>query len=169
MLRRRVIAGLLAADVLLFGGWVGALQWSRRGATYRLPVEGYDPRDLLSGHYVRFRLVAEREADSLAGAERQQLAAQGARASFCLEERAGLLHVSRRRGPDDECKPFLTGQWLGGRLQFGAERFYVDERSASRVTVVRAGAETYVVATIDDGGVLGLKDLVVDGKSVRAR
>jgi uncharacterized membrane-anchored protein len=156
------LLGLLAAaDVLVFGGLVAREEWLRaRGFEVRLPVEGYDPRDLLSGHYVAFRLVAEREAAALAQdhtyAER-----------FCLEERAGRWHVTAIRRAEDGCRPFLAGlRTAHGQVRFGVERFYVDERRREAVAVVRPGDETYLLARVDTAGQLHAVDLVVDGRSV---
>jgi uncharacterized membrane-anchored protein len=163
-----VIAGLLVADLLVFGGWIASLEWSRRSASVRLPIEGYDPRDLLSGHYVRFRLVAEREATELMGPQRTELD-ENATLRFCLEVRGGLLHVKRRHEIDDTCQPFLAGQWRDGRLQTGADRFYVDERRADEVAWVEGAPDTYVVATLDGAGRPGVVDLVVKGKSLGKR
>jgi hypothetical protein len=58
---------------------------------------------------------------------------------------------------------------VNGAVSFGVERFYVDERRAPSVGFVAAGPETYLVATIDDGGAVHALDLVVAGKSVGAR
>lgn len=157
--RRTVIAGLLATDLLLFGGWIASLEHARSSARVKLPVEGFDPRDLLRGHFVRFQLVAAGEAGPLLRGE-----PEGARIELCLEERRGMLHVTRVR--TDDCKPFIAGALRGGRVDFGVDRFFVDERIAGEVAFVRAGPETYVVATIDGGGAVHVIDLVVDGKSV---
>lgn len=160
----RVLVAMAIADLVVFGGWIAKEQLSRRGGQVRLPVEGYDPRDLLSGHFVRFRLVAEREAEALAGDREGELA-------FCVEEGEGwLLHVTRLRGAGDDCAPFLTGVVRErGRIDFGVDRFYVDERRANEVTFVQAGPDTYLVATIDGAGRVHAIDLVVSGKSIGAR
>ena len=160
--RRALLLALVAADLLVFGGWLGVEQFARKGAQLRLPVEGYDPRDLLSGHYVRFRLVAVREAEAMlpAGAPRT--------GRFCLEDRQGLLHVSRPLGHGQDCKLFLTSTAPAAArgVDFGVDRFYVDERKAASVASVVAGPQTYVVATIDGGGRVAIVDLVVNGRSL---
>jgi len=79
-MRRRLFLAIIVLDVFFFGGWIAAEETARlRGVEVLLPVEGYDPRDLLSGHYVRFRLVAEREATALGTAA----------VDYCLEESDG--------------------------------------------------------------------------------
>lgn len=39
----------------LAGMWASTEQWNRQGTDWLVPVTGYDPRDLLRGHYVQFR------------------------------------------------------------------------------------------------------------------
>lgn len=161
--RRKVIAAAIVADVLIFGGWIASLQAGLAHDAVKLPVEGYDPRDLLSGHYVRFRLTAEREAAPLVPRE------QAGRVSFCAEESGGFVHPTHVRAPGEPCRLVMTGDVEGERVRFGAERFYVDERRANEVGFVRAGPQTYLVATLDGSGAVHPVDLVVEGKSLRRR
>lgn len=54
----RRLASLLALAlpmVGLAGLWASTDYWHRKGTDWLVPVEGYDPRDLLRGHYVEFR------------------------------------------------------------------------------------------------------------------
>ena len=161
--RKRVIVGLIVADLLVFGAWIGSLEAGLRHDVVKLPVEGFDPRDLLSGHYVRFRLVAEREAAALVPPE---VRARSGPVSFCAESIGGVVRPVRMRSPGDACDLVLAGQGSPEGVRFGADRFYVDERRASEVAFVRAGPSTYLVATLDGAGLVHAIDLVVDGKSV---
>lgn len=50
------LAALIPALALL--GWVGLNETRlRSGEEFVLPITGYDPRDLLSGHYLRFQIL----------------------------------------------------------------------------------------------------------------
>ena len=165
--RKQVILAVLAADLLVFGGWVASLEAGLRGDRVRLAVEGFDPRDLLSGHYVRFRLVAEREAAALLKPEAR---AQVGQVSFCaVEGTDGFLHPVRVRAPGEECRWVLTGTASPEAVRFAADRFYLDERRAGQVAFVQAGPRTYLLATLDGGGAVHPVDLVVDGKSLARR
>jgi uncharacterized membrane-anchored protein len=165
-IRRKVIAGLIVADLLVFGGWISSLEAGLRYDTVKLPVEGFDPRDLLSGRYIRFRLVAEREAAALVPVQDRL---RSGPVSFCAEASAGLVHPVRMRAPGERCALVLTGELVGGVVRFPADRFYVDERRAGQVAAVRAGPRTYLVATLDEGGAVHAVDLVVEGESLRRR
>lgn len=163
---RRVLGALAAVNLLFFGGWIALEARARQAPAVRLPVEGYDPRDLLSGHYVRFRLAAEREAQALLEGQPPP----GGAADFCLEPgQDALWHVSGRRAGPQGCQPFLRGEVdPHGEVRFGAERYYVDERRAPEVQQVVAGPGTYLVATLDGAGAVHALDLVVGGRSLAA-
>lgn len=162
-LGKRVLMALALVDLVFFGGWVAREESLRRGGRIHLPIEGYDPRDLLSGHYVRFQLVAVREAAAF-------LEPRGATApqTFCIEPKQGLYHVKGvRTGSTSSCSPFLRATVdQRAHWDFGVDRFYVDERLANEARQIQANPNTYVVATVDDSGAIHAVDLVVNGKSL---
>ncbi|WP_150293999.1 GDYXXLXY domain-containing protein [Sphingobium estronivorans] len=53
--RVRLAAALLLPLVVLAYSWVATCRIARQGQEWLIPVTGYDPRDLLRGHYVRYR------------------------------------------------------------------------------------------------------------------
>lgn len=53
---RAIFAGSLALPlVALAGVWAGTHVRAQQGQDWLVPVTGYDPRDLLRGHYVQYR------------------------------------------------------------------------------------------------------------------
>src|SRR5712692_2561335 len=102
-LGKRVLVGLALVDLVFFGGWIAREESLRRGGRIHLPIEGYDPRDLLSGHYVRFQLMAVREAATFVeprGANTPQ--------TFCIEAKEGLYHIKGLKAASaSSCSPFL--------------------------------------------------------------
>jgi len=165
-LGKRVLLAMAVIDLLFFGGWVMREESRRRGGAIHLPIEGYDPRDLLSGHYVRFQLAAVREAASFIEA-RGTISPQ----RFCIEPRDGLYHVTGvRKDSASSCSPFLQATFDDrGHWNFGVDRFYVDERLANEVRWIQANPNTYLVAVVDDGGVVHPIDLVVNGNSFASK
>ncbi len=165
-LGKRVVLALALVDVLFFGGWIVREESLRRGSPIHLPVEGYDPRDLLSGHYVRFQLVAVREAENFIQ-PRGTISPQ----TFCIEARDGLYHVTGLRMDNaNSCFRFLRATFdERGHWDFGVDRFYVDERLANEVRWIQANPSTYLVAVVDEGGVIHPTDLVVNGKSFASK
>jgi hypothetical protein len=53
--RLAALVALALPLVGLAGMWASTEQWHRQGTDWLVPVTGYDPRDLLRGHYVQFR------------------------------------------------------------------------------------------------------------------
>lgn len=153
-MRTKLLLAIAIADVLVFGGWIGSEVHAQRvGTEVRLPVEGYDPRDLLSGHYVRFRLVAEREADALAPGPH----------TYCLEMQEAAHHVRAVRDVGDTCPLYITRT----ADRFDIDRFYVDERRADSVARLPASDTTYLVARVTTDGRIHPQHLVVDGELVK--
>ncbi|MDP3908448.1 GDYXXLXY domain-containing protein [Novosphingobium sp.] len=89
MTRTGLLRSLLLALPLagLAGLWGWSDHQSRQGTDWDIPVQGYDPRDLLRGHYVQFRYDwpgIETVADE------DPMAWNGGR-GVCLEGRAPVL------------------------------------------------------------------------------
>ena len=153
-MKTKLLIAVAIADVVVFGGWIGREVYAQRvGVEVRLPVEGYDPRDLLSGHYIRFRLVAEREADALARGPH----------TYCLELRGTTHHPSSVRESRDDCSLFITRT----DDTFGVDRFYIDERRAGELARLSPGDATYLVARVTTDGRIHPLELIVDGVPVR--
>jgi uncharacterized membrane-anchored protein len=152
----------LLLDALVFIGWIGHQEMAvRSGPEVRLPIEGYDPRDPISGHYLRFRLLAEREGADLKPPEPGPV-------ELCLVEEEGLVHArALRTGDQANCPLFLAGTFDSYRVNLGVERFYVDERAETEIGRVTAGPQTYLVARVDAEGRVHPTDLVINGSPVK--
>lgn len=55
MKRLAGLAALVLPVLGLAGLWAWTDRWTREGTDWEVPVQGYDPRDLLRGHYIQFR------------------------------------------------------------------------------------------------------------------
>ena len=153
-MKTKLLIAIALADLIVFGAWIGREVHARNvGAEVHLPVEGYDPRDLLSGHYIRFRLVADREADALATGPH----------SYCLEMRDTTHHVSTVRESRDDCSLFITRT----DDSFGVDRFYIDERHADELARLNSGEDTYLVARVTTDGRIHPQHLIVQGALVK--
>lgn len=53
--RALLVAALLLPLAALAADWAMTHRQAQQGEDWLIPVEGYDPRDLLRGHYIRFR------------------------------------------------------------------------------------------------------------------
>ena len=97
------------------------------GEEYTLPISGYDPRDLLSGRYLTYRVnygIPDLCKDPPRMAENGQQRKSTVTAYVCLKPR------SVRYGSNRNCSVFIKGRCVGGRLKAGIERFYIPESKA---------------------------------------
>lgn len=102
---RIVLAAALALPVAALAySWAGTHHMAQQGQEWLVPVRGYDPRDLLRGHYVQYRYdwpwdSTERSADGQVPIAVGQL---------CVEGQAP--HVARvRQLPFGTLSPQQTG------------------------------------------------------------
>jgi hypothetical protein len=130
---------------------------------FKLPIEGYDPRDLLQGRYLQFRLALDREH----GLEREACA-PGTPCCWCLTRvpgqpaaRAELASCTSARA---QC---------GGALPLSAAekpfRFYVPESQAPALEralgEARLTRRAFAVLAIDPSGEARVSELSLNGKS----
>jgi uncharacterized membrane-anchored protein len=121
------------------------------GQRFTLPITGYDPRDLLAGDYLTYRVdygipgLCEGRSESR-------------EAFVCLEPR----RFSWWR--QDECERFLRGTCHWGRFEAGIERYYIPESKAQELDQeVRSRRASIVIAVTSDGRAQ-VRDLLVKGE-----
>lgn len=101
----------LALPLLGLGAlWLNTDRLSRQGTQWDVPIQGYDPRDLLQGHYVMFQYdwPASGQADT-----------DGARTygALCLAGTAPTIASVRIKRDHEDCRPFVrAGETFDGRL-----------------------------------------------------
>lgn len=130
-------AALLALPLLGLGWtWLSTDRASREGVEWDVPVQGFDPRDLLQGHYVEFQYewpgLARRDDDEFGPLYGQ---------SLCLEGRAPVVTRTVRVEPQAElpgrrpCTNFIDGTRAYADGQGGAVggRLYASQAEALRL------------------------------------
>lgn len=123
--------------------------------SFRLPVEGYDPRDLLRGRYLRYRV--KRDAPPLEACE-------GDDCCLCLSTsqppRAATCHTARA-----QCEGALPERHLDG-----LRRYYVPEARARQLErrFIDAAAEgrAHIVMTLDSEGRPHVRYLELRGQRI---
>ncbi len=121
----------VAFPIIILLGWTIQLDRGSAGPIQvRLPVIGYDPRDLLAGHYVLFQ-PDFRRTDICDGAE------VGQERCVCLERLSSeTLSVGGWAGecgqrPLDTClSKFIRGSCEHGRFITGLDRYFIPEQLA---------------------------------------
>jgi uncharacterized membrane-anchored protein len=120
--KRRLILAALIWPLLLWCLLVGHKTYiSLAGASIILPISGYDPRDLLVGHYLTYRVDY--------GLDEQDCNYYDARYEvYVINPGRQGAYVTRAR-PADEGELFIAGACDHG-FKAGIERFYVPEKDA---------------------------------------
>jgi len=177
---------IMAAAVLLALGLVGLVVREgvarAHGQEVLLPIEAYDPRSLLSGHYLQFQFRETLAADAACppGTEtpppfrRGWVALAPAGARYRVAGMAERREAARRLGPLvvrglATCAD--TGTPLGGRgkaveLNLGFNRFHADQAHAEAMSkaLIQAPAGGALAAiSVGRDGKARLKGVVIGG------
>jgi len=145
------LALALLLPLLLLAAMAWQHQWRRdHGREVVLPIQGFDPRDLLAGHYLRYRIDY--------GIATCTDAPNVAHASVCLEPAPRFATTARVPG----CTLFIQGQCRNRRFEAGVERYYIpadagpalenqlrEHRAAIRLSVTADGHASIRALLID--------------------
>lgn len=147
-----MIALALPILALALNAWLKSEQRSS-GEEIVLPIEGFDPRDLLSGHYLTYRVDY--------GVE-NGCAEHNVEASVCLRPVRGIY--AEQALPDD-CELFIRGR-CDERAAFsaGIERFYIPEEYASVLEGKVRDNKGELVLSVDGQGNAAIRDLLIEGR-----
>jgi hypothetical protein len=162
---------LLAAILLPLIGLVGTAGWAawqtRIGTEWRVPIQGYDPRDLLRGHFITFRYVWPMPDERRLAAD-WRICFSGPPEAPTIRllgpevvKGAGCTAIAQAMPGHDALTLDASG--------IGRGTFYLDERYAGRIgdMLVRGGHEVSLVLVVTASGRLTPRDLLVDGKPFR--
>ena len=119
----------LAALVLPVAGLAALWGWSdlqsRQGTDWLVPIEGYDPRDLLRGHYIEYSYAWP-------GIAEDQLHMSG---RFCIRGSAPEIEELIVAEPGTACDHPVRADYDGVYGEFGLQRgrLYVPQTQASEL------------------------------------
>ena len=123
---------------------------SRGGVEWRVPVTGYDPRDLVSGHYLLYRYAWE---------------STGSGSCVCLNEGpTGRVDPSVRRIACTDVAQ--CDAWIRGERVDGPQRFFVPETRAPALEHAFLRSRAHLGIAVRDGDVV-VGELYLDGKPWR--
>ena len=133
--------------------WVGSYAFVRRTASeFTFPIAGYDPRDLLSGHYLQYRV------DYTMPVECQMNATDWC---VCIEDGTPYASVSREgRCGEISCDFTMKGRCDGLRFTAGIERYYFPEKFKDKLAVVPP--QSSVTISLSSSGQAVVKSMQVD-------
>jgi uncharacterized membrane-anchored protein len=159
----RVVTALVLPLLALLG-WCGWLEWKLiSGREVRVAIEGYDPRDLLSGHYIQYSLALN-QPEACTNRQKDQdvcicLDTNPTESSYSIGTWSGTC--SDR---PSACTVYLRGRCEGPRFSADVERYYIPESLAPVLSRVPENAS--VVLKLDDDGLAHVKRVLVNQQSI---
>jgi uncharacterized membrane-anchored protein len=141
----------LLLPIVAFAGLVVRAELLRAsGPVFHVAIAGYDPRDLLQGHYLRYRL--QWPADGACG---------GAPCCLCLQTSGAHTKVECG-GTDTACDAQLKHQMV----EQGREFFIQEDAGPALEQAIRRGQATIALNVTPDGQVR-VHELFIDGVPYR--
>lgn len=151
--QKRLIAAIAFPIVLLLGLTLQKHTLRQTGTKKIFPISGYDPRDLLSGHYLIYTIDygVPNLCDYSSGSYEQK------ESHICFDSN---MHVA---GPvPSSCKVAIRGECKGGRFVAGLERFYVPQEKALALERLIQSKKASIVVAIGDNGSSQVTDLLIE-------
>lgn len=124
------------------------------GTEVILPVSGYDPRDLISGHFIRYKVEYGVNNICPANAEHQT-------GYVCLDNKTFSLSFP------ENCKLFIRGICKYSEFQAGIERYYIPENVAPDLDKNVKDNKASIILSVTSNGHAQVKALLINGKSWR--
>lgn len=128
------------------------------GTEVILPIEGYDPRDLLSGHYLTYRV--NYGAKNICEQSKSNQYTVG---YVCLQPKHFTYFKPK------SCQIMIKGTCNGTRFKAGIERFYIPEDQAVKLDKDVRSKKGSIVLSVTPDGHAQIKDLLIDGKPWNAK
>lgn len=128
---------VLVLPILAMGLLIGLhSQNQETGKEWRIPVTGYDPRDLLRGHYLTFRYDWNWQDEN-------SQSCSGKNCALCLEEASfgdsysPKVQMMSSRRAKSQCNSYIRGYSrrqgqfeIGNKQGYGLRRYYIPEEQA---------------------------------------
>jgi len=160
MSRRFIVVAVVMPLVAIALGIVRAELTFARTRDFTFEINGYDPRDLLRGRYLRFRLQLQPANDRCPTAS--------ASCCFCLTQGPDAELVRVERSDCSEAK--RCDGWLEPESARRGFRFYVTDTRAAELerqlmdAVVRRAAHARMA--VDGNGRAHVRMLLIDGRPI---
>lgn len=119
-----------------------------------LPITGYDPRDLLSGHYLIYEI--DYGVKDICNNLFYKIKKQG---FICLSTKKFSY-----RWPDN-CETMIKGVCNHRRFEAGVERYYIPEKDAKKLELLVISKKASIVLSVLKNGKAQVKDLLINGSS----
>ena len=140
----------------------------RSGPTWRIDIEGYDPRDLLHGRFLRYRYKLNWQGENTCGSTED--GGNGALSPGCClcltRDDADGINPPVRQVWCDEAQQDCDG-WLRADALEGAQRYFVPEDRARELEEALRDREAALELTCSPDGTPAIRELYLDGRPWR--
>lgn len=126
-------------------------QQLQKGESIVLPIKGFDPRDLLSGHYLIYTVDYGVENLCQEVEENQTL-------EVCLKPTSAL------RAAAMQCDLYIQGTCQRNRFKTGIERFYIPEAQAKPLDQALRNEKGALQVNVDTQGKAQIETLLIEGQ-----
>lgn len=151
----------LALPILVLTGLALDKHWNRsQGTEIRLAIEGFDPRDLLSGHFLTYKILY----DNPVCPRNPKLDAQERETFLCLRPK---LFSFNPRTQADSCTLHIQGVCHLGQFTAGIERFYIPEQYAHALDLAVRNKKGEIIVNVTPSGTAQVKELLLEGRPWR--
>lgn len=126
-----------------------------QGEEIIMPIQGFDPRDLLAGHYLRYRIQydAKDNCSRKSRSRKQEM-------FYCVEP-SGFHH---RQPGRNQCPVSIKGNCQSGRFVVeNIERFYIPQEFAMPLDRAVRGRKGSLLLSVYHTGDVLVKELRIEG------
>ena len=123
-----------------------------QGREVILPIQGYDPRDLISGHYLIYTIdYGVRKLCAGAPKEKKE-------GFLCLSDRSFAYEKP------NSCPLLIEGTCKGQRFEAGIERYFTSKENALLLEKIIEKEKISVLISVNSGGKALVKDLLISDR-----
>lgn len=148
--KKWLIAALVFPILVLLGITIKNQTGLSKGKEFTLPVEGFDPRDLISGHYLMYRVVYGSDI---------KCPNEKIKSYVCMDPKT---YFSFSKPSFGNCSLFIKGDCDHGNFKAGIERFYIPEQFSRELTEKIVKHKGKILISVSRRGDAQVKDLLIE-------
>lgn len=160
MMHKKTLVAVLVPFVLLCLLIIRAEITLSKGQEWQFQVQGYDPRDLLRGHYLRFRVDYNWETSNMCSDAND--------CCLCLTDTGALVPKVKRVSCEiakNQCDGYMRSEF-----ENSLNRYYIAENQAARAEQILREAQAdnaaFITLSINRKGEPLIKDMILHGESL---
>jgi uncharacterized membrane-anchored protein len=123
------------------------------GKKFTLDIVGFDPRDLLSGHYLTYRVKYLKNSGSICSYKEN-----GKKKFYCFDN----MESSDKSKHPPNCKYLIEGICERSRFKVGIERFYIPEEFSVELDRVVRDQKGKIIVSVNTKGDTQVSNLLIN-------